>query len=452
MKKIIVPIGLSLLSLTGFSQVGHVMQGVGAFNMSMGGAATGQALDISGALQWNPASISAFDETSVKLDLGLFFASPELGSSLPANFMWPGSPAVSGITKDEKGVSLMPALAMVWGKKDSKHTFGASVFGVSGFGVVFPEEKNAPMDAAGNPNPNFNPSNPSSPINYPQAAGGFGRVESDYMLLQIGLTYSYSITDKFSVGIEPTLNYGSLRLMPNPTANPNLSGYPTTESTGSIGFGGQFGLYFDSGSGFKAGASYKTEQYMGEMNFSNTYPDKSTGNNLFTMNYPAMLSLGVGYSNDKFDVALDYRNVDYKNCDGFSTSGWTKTGSVAGFGWDNMTVISVGLQYKGFEKLPIRLGYTYNSNPIPSELAFYSVSAPAVITNAFQLGLSYKLNDKIRIDGVYHYGTSGDGVEGQMLSPKAVTPQNPLGKLPGTSVSYKMNTSLIMLGLSYKLN
>ena len=64
MKKIILPIGLSLLSLTGFSQVGHVMQGVGAFNMSMGGAATGQALDISGALQWNPASISAFNETS----------------------------------------------------------------------------------------------------------------------------------------------------------------------------------------------------------------------------------------------------------------------------------------------------------------------------------------------------------------------------------------------------
>ena len=37
------------------------MQGVGSVNMSMGGASTAQPLDISGALQWNPASISAFD-------------------------------------------------------------------------------------------------------------------------------------------------------------------------------------------------------------------------------------------------------------------------------------------------------------------------------------------------------------------------------------------------------
>ena len=44
-----------------FSQVGHLMGGVGSVNTSMGGAATGQAIDISGALQWNPASISAFD-------------------------------------------------------------------------------------------------------------------------------------------------------------------------------------------------------------------------------------------------------------------------------------------------------------------------------------------------------------------------------------------------------
>ena len=209
MKKVILPVLLSFLSTFAFSQVGHVMQGVGAFNMSMGGAATGQALDISGALQWNPASISAFDETSIKLDVGLFFASPELSSSLSAAYM--GVP-VSGTTEDELGTSVMPALAMVWGKEGSKHTFGASVFGVSGFGVIFPEETNSPMDALGNPNINFDPTINSNPINYPQAAGGFGRVESSYMMLQIGLTYAYDLTDNFSIGIQPTFNYGSLKL------------------------------------------------------------------------------------------------------------------------------------------------------------------------------------------------------------------------------------------------
>ena len=61
MKKINLQIFLLLFSSAAFSQAGHIMQGVGAVNMSMGGASTGQPLDISGALQWNPAAISTFD-------------------------------------------------------------------------------------------------------------------------------------------------------------------------------------------------------------------------------------------------------------------------------------------------------------------------------------------------------------------------------------------------------
>ena len=228
MKKILVQFCLSLFAVAAFGQAGHVMQGVGAVNMSMGGAATAMPLDISGALQWNPAAISSFDKTIIKLDIGLFFSSPELSSSLPDGMLGPF--AVSGTTQDDRGISPMPALAMVWGKEDSKHTFGASAFGISGFGVTFPEEANAPVDGQGNPNPSFDPSQNSNPINYPQAARGFGHIESDYMLLQIGFTYAYEISDKFSIGIEPTFNYGTLQLMPNPTASPDFTppaGAPT---------------------------------------------------------------------------------------------------------------------------------------------------------------------------------------------------------------------------------
>jgi len=164
-----------LFSVSVLSQAGHIMQGVGAVNMSMGGAATAQPLDISGALQWNPASISAFDDKIIKLDVGLFFSSPKLSSSLPAGMLGPGAPGVSGTTEDDRGVSPMPALAMVWGKDGSKHTFGASAFGISGFGVTFPEEANNPFSAT------FNPMESSNPVNYPQAARGFGHIIGFYM-------------------------------------------------------------------------------------------------------------------------------------------------------------------------------------------------------------------------------------------------------------------------------
>jgi long-chain fatty acid transport protein len=191
----------SLFSVSAIAQTGHIMQGVGSVNMSMGGAATGQPLDISGALQWNPASIATFDGTIVSFDIGLFSSSPTLYSTVP-EFDTMGQPTgnfFSGETKDDRGLSPMPALAVVWGKENSKHTFGASAFGISGFGVTFPESM-------------------TNPINMPQSFGGFGGIESDYILLQVGFTWAYELSDNFSVGVEPTFNYATLQLMPNPTA------------------------------------------------------------------------------------------------------------------------------------------------------------------------------------------------------------------------------------------
>ncbi|MDX5583407.1 MAG: outer membrane protein transport protein [Aureibaculum sp.] len=464
MKKNILNFCFLIFATASFSQAGHIMQGVGAVNMSMGGASTAQPLDISGALQWNPASISTFDNNILKFDIGLFFSSPELSSSLPAGAMWPAdffgpgtpaSPPVSGITEDDRGVSPMPALAFVWGNEDSKHTFGASAFGISGFGVTFPVDNNSPVDAQGNPNPSFNPMENSNPVNYPQAAQGFGRVESDYMLLQIGFTWAYELSDKFSIGLQPTINYGALELMPNPTAKPNQFGFPTSDKASAIGFGGQLGIFFDSNSGFKAGASYKTAQSFGDLDFDNTYPDGSSGNNSFNMDYPAILSFGLGYSKGDVDIALDYRMVDYENTDGFEASGWNFDGgapSVAGFGWENISIISAGLQYKGIDKLPLRVGYTYSSNPITEELAFFSVPATAVIKNAFQFGFSYEATDNLRIDAVYHYGSSGGKTTGEILNPANVQNNPPYGAITGSSVSYDMTTSMIQFGLSYTFN
>ncbi|MBO0342557.1 MAG: outer membrane protein transport protein [Bacteroidota bacterium] len=434
MKNILFTLGALFMTTVTFSQAGHIMQGVGSVNMSMGGAATAQPVDISGALHWNPATISAFDEDIIKLDVGLFFSSPELSSTVP-EFDNEGQPTgnfYSGTTEDDRGISPLPALAAVWSKPDSKHTFGASVFGISGFGVTFPE-------------------NMSNPINMPQANGGFGRIESDYMLLQIGFAWAYEITDELSLGIQPTFNYSGLELMPNPTANPNQAGYPSTDKASAFGFGGQLGLFYNSKSGFKAGVSYKTEQNFGEFELENTYLDGSTSTNNFTMDYPSIFSVGLGYSLGTIDLALDYRTVDYENTDGFSSVGWTQTGSVAGFGWENITIISAGIQYKGINKLPLRFGYTYSSNPINSDVAFFNIPATAIIKNAFQVGLSYEVSDRFQLDVLYHYGSSGDATSGPVLNPQFIQNSPPYGAIPGSEVSYDMTTSMIGIGASLKL-
>ena len=220
--------------------------------MSMGGAATAQPIDINGALQWNPAAISAFDTKLISVNAGLFFSSPVLYSTAPT----PGGP-MSGVTKDDRGISLMPALAMVWGKKNSKHTFGMSAFGISGFGVTFPESN-------------------TNPINMPQNMGGFGRIQSDYQLLQVGITYAYKITNQLSIGVAPTFNYSALKLAPNPLSSPGQTlGYPVSDKATALGFGAQVGVYYNSGKGIKLGASYKSPQSFGNFDFENTYLDGS---------------------------------------------------------------------------------------------------------------------------------------------------------------------------------
>ena len=403
------------------------MQGVSAVNMSMGGASTAQPLDINGALNWNPAAISVFDGKIISIDAGLFMAKPELSSTVPT----PGGP-MSGTTVDVKKNSILPNLAFVYGKKDSKHTFGIFGFGVSGFGVDFPEST-------------------TNPITMPQAMGGFGNIASNFAMFQTGISYAYKLSKSLSIGISPNFDIATLELKPNPTANPSMAGYPSTNNAVATGYGGQIGIYYQNEAGFKLGASYKTEQNFSDFKFDNTYLDNSTSESSFKMNFPAIYSLGIGYSTSKFDLALDARQVEYSKTDGFEKFGWTPTGAVAGFGWDDMQIISVGAQYKGFKKLPIRVGYTFNTNPIKDELAFYSVPATAIIQNAYQLGLGYNFSEKMTINAVYHTGKSKGSTEGPMYNPMLADPSNPLGEVAGSKASYKMVTSMIMLGLSYKL-
>lgn len=421
--------------LFSYSQAAHILQGAGSVNWSMGGASTGQPLDIMGAMQWNPAAISAFNQKIARIDFGMFSSSPRLFSTVPEldNNGAPTGNFISGRTLDDRPIVPLPSLGMVWGSEGSPHTFGISAIGVSGAGVTFPE--------------NFD-----NPINVPQDSGGFGRIESDYAILQVGPSYSYQLSSQFSIGVQPTFNLSTLELIPNATAPPTAAGYAASDKSSAIGFGAQLGLFFDSQAGFKAGIAYKTKINFKEFELENTYLDGSQSVNEFDIDYPSIFSLGIGYSKNTFDFALDYRFVNFEETNGLSPAGWTPSATVQGFGWKNISIVSAGVQYKGITNVPLRLGYTYSSNPINSEVAFFNVSAVANIKNAFQLGLSYLLSSKITLDAVFHYGTSGEATSGLIYNPLLVQDNPPYGAIPGSEVSFDMTTAMGMIGLNYTFN
>ncbi len=446
---------LTILTFALQAQTGHVLQGAGATNFSMGGAGTAMPVDVLGALQWNPASITSFGRSEVALSVAYFTAAPEVYSKADIPNGQGGFMTVEGTTKDEMGASPLPTLGAVFALPDSKFAFGVSAFGISGFGVDYPATTNLP-GAAG-----FDPTT-SNPLLYPQNMMGFGHLNSEYQLMQAGVTAAYEVMEGLSLGLAPTFNYSSLLIQPVPIAAPTEKGYPVGEKTSALGFGFQAGVFYQTEFGLNFGVSYKSTQWFQDLEIEGNYLDGSAAAvTNFNMDYPAIISAGVGYSNEMFDVALDYRYIDYENTDGFAASGWRygengfPTGAVAGFGWESVNVLAAGVQLKMIEKVPIRLGYTYSSNPITEDNVFFSSAAPAVIEHAVQIGFTYKITEKLGLSVAYHRGMSAE-VSGQLLNPTPTefggpwsAAGNPLGKVPGSVITSKMHTDVGLIGLSY---
>lgn len=437
----------TLLALALQAQTGHVLQGAGAVNFSMGGAATALPINVNGALQWNPASITAFDHNELDVSLALFTAAPEVYAKAPDGF----GGFIEGRTEDERGLSPLPTVGAVFANEDSRFAWGVSAFGISGFGVDYPQETNLPLPE----NQNFDPKN-SNPLLYPQNMMGFGRVFSGYQLLQAGVTGAYKITDGLSLGLAPTFNYASLEIEPVPIAAPDQNrGYPLGKRATATGFGFQAGVFYQTEMGLNFGLAYKSTQWFSDLEIDGEYLDGSEAPvTAFNLDYPSIITAGVGYTSDLIDVALDYRYIDYENTDGFAETGWViaengyPNGAVAGFGWESIHVVAAGVQFKGVDRLPLRVGYTFNTNPITEDNVFFSLSAPAVLEHAAQIGFTFEATDNIGLSLTYHRGMTAE-VTGQLLNPMFISAEDPLGKVPTSEITSKMHTDVLLIGVTY---
>ncbi len=85
----------------------------------------------------------------------------------------------------------------------------------------------------------------------------------------------------------------------------------------------------------------------------------------------------------------------YSSTEGFEKSGFTQTGAVAGFGWDDIKVLAVGSQFQATDKFALRAGYNYSDNPIPEENSFFNVAAPAVIQHHLTLGFGFEFHEGV---------------------------------------------------------
>ena len=129
---------LTIAATPAAAQFGPMLSGAGPINRSMGGASTAAPLSASGALFWNPATLSGLESSQLDVGAELLFPHTSLSSSVPANTFGPGVPPVdlSGTTGNEDALFAMPTIALAYRPEESPFTYGLGVFAAAGFGQI----------------------------------------------------------------------------------------------------------------------------------------------------------------------------------------------------------------------------------------------------------------------------------------------------------------------------
>jgi long-chain fatty acid transport protein len=398
----------------------------------MGGASVAAPIDATGALYWNPATATGLATSEIDFGLELVYPQTRLSSSLPANAFGPGLPPVglAGSDRGDNGIFPLPSMALVYKPADSQWTWGLGVFLIGGFGVNYP---------ASTSNPILTPQ--------PPLGVGLGSVFAEFQLIQVAPAVAVKITDRLSFGIGPALDLAILRadplfvVAPDDADRDGFRTYPPgTHSRITWGGGVQAGLFYALDGGWQFGLSVKSPQWFEDFRFQSIDELGRPRNVTFNADFPMITSVGVGYSGfERWILAADFRYVDYANTNGFRQSGFDASGAVRGLGWKSTFAMALGAQYQWTNAVSVRVGYSFNQNPIADSQSIFKVASPTILEHALYVGASYHVSEALTLSMAYAHGFQ-NSIEGPFITP--------FGAIPGSSVKTTASADTFLIGAS----
>jgi len=118
-------------------------------------------------------------------------------------------------------------------------------------------------------------------------------------------------------------------------------------------------------------------------------------------------------------IALDFERIYYDdaksvsnpssliyNCAGGQSSACLGGSNGAGFGWQNVDVWKIGVQYQLDEKWTLRGGFNYTDNPIQSQDVTFNILAPGVVKDQYTAGATYAIDKQSEITGAFMYAAN----------------------------------------------
>jgi long-chain fatty acid transport protein len=250
--------------------------------------------------------------------------------------------------------------------------------------------------------------------------GGNGSLGVDLMQLIIAPTAAFKINANHSLGISPLLGYQRFEAYGlQAFAGFQLPGTPSLATNqgyeDSFGYGVRLGYLGKITPTVTIGAAYASKMNFEELDaYAGLFAEQGD------FDIPENYNLGVSWqATPQLRLAVDYQRINYSGVNSVSNAVTNLlllgqplgSDNGPGFGWDDIDVWKLGMEYKYSPKLTLRAGYSHNDNPISgSDMGevMFNILAPAVIEDHITLGLTYTLTSGDEVTMAYMHGFSND--------------------------------------------
>lgn len=374
---------VAVFAVPGWATNGYFSHGFGTASKGMAGAGVALPLDSLSAAS-NPANMFHVGE---RMDIGISLFNPVRGYVADNNAMTPPFASIPpGKQDSDKNLFLVPSFGRNW-KLDDNSTVGISIGANGGMNTSY----------SSNPFRNFGTAS--------RPAG------MDLSQLFAGLTYAHRLSERHTLGITPMLIIQSLKVEGLEPFQ-GLSIYPSNVTNNgrdwSYGTALRVGWLGKMTDQLSLGVSFQSRGHM-------TKFDKYKGllAEAGDFDIPPQIALGLAWkASDKITIVLDYQKIYYEQIKSISNTNNTVLAAPAnlggdngvGFGWRDVGVIKLGVEWQYSPKLTLRAGYSHASDAIPGEEILFNILAPAVVKKHVSIGATWKYNKQSSIHAAFTHG------------------------------------------------
>jgi len=258
-------------------------------------------------------------------------------------------------------------------------------------------------------------------IAVPPASGGcptcIGRTGINLSQMFFGGTYGAKLANGVSWGVTVSLDYQQfeaegLQMFDNAAVSSSPGNVTNNGTDTSTGIGLKVGLRGDLANGGTWGASYRLKSDMSEFDdYAGLMANQGELDIAPTLTLGVALPIGADTT-----LAMDYSHIDYEAVDTISnpTSIYigpppgpfdpaTRFGTSGGpgFGWNNISVIKVGIEKQTSPDMTWRGGINIGESPLDENEFSTAFLVPGTITKSVTAGFTKQLDSNTELTAVY---------------------------------------------------